>query len=137
MAITQISAWIMLVSCGLWAGGILIFAVERTNLSTAARARMAMVDVAPAMISRNSAASFSAVECQFTCGHSFTFDIHLVLQGFAPVLKACDLNFAKPLRKKWQAEPIEYLPRSSYQSRRHIEPRQRFSETDCYQWLTV
>ena len=32
MTITQISAWIMLVSCGLWAGGILIFAVERTNL---------------------------------------------------------------------------------------------------------
>src|SRR6478752_3590359 len=26
------SAWIMLISCGLWAGGILIFAVERTNL---------------------------------------------------------------------------------------------------------
>jgi hypothetical protein len=32
MTITQISAWTMLVSCGLWAGGILIFAVERTNL---------------------------------------------------------------------------------------------------------
>src|ERR1700751_1968013 len=32
MTIAQISAWIMLVSCGLWAGGILIFAVERTNL---------------------------------------------------------------------------------------------------------
>jgi len=32
MTIGQISAWIMLVSCGLWAGGILIFAVERTNL---------------------------------------------------------------------------------------------------------
>ena len=32
MTISQISAWIMLVSCGLWAGGILIFAVERTNL---------------------------------------------------------------------------------------------------------
>ena len=32
MTVTQISAWIMLVSCGLWAGGILIFAVERTNL---------------------------------------------------------------------------------------------------------
>ena len=32
MTITQISAWIMLISCGLWAGGILIFAVERTNL---------------------------------------------------------------------------------------------------------
>jgi hypothetical protein len=32
MTITQISAWIMLVSCGLWAGGILVFAVERTNL---------------------------------------------------------------------------------------------------------
>ena len=32
MTITQISAWIMLVSCGLWAGGILIFAVERTDL---------------------------------------------------------------------------------------------------------
>jgi anthrone oxygenase-like protein len=32
MTITQISAWIMLVFCGLWAGGILIFAVERTNL---------------------------------------------------------------------------------------------------------
>src|SRR5258708_31004247 len=32
MTITQISAWIMLVSCGLWTGGILIFAVERTNL---------------------------------------------------------------------------------------------------------
>lgn len=32
MTITQISAWIMLVSCGLWAGGILIFAVERTNM---------------------------------------------------------------------------------------------------------
>src|SRR3954453_19578007 len=32
MTIAQISAWIMLISCGLWAGGILIFAVERTNL---------------------------------------------------------------------------------------------------------
>ena len=32
MTIAQISAWMMLVSCGLWAGGILIFAVERTNL---------------------------------------------------------------------------------------------------------
>ena len=32
MTIIQISAWIMLVSCGLWAGGILIFAVERTNM---------------------------------------------------------------------------------------------------------
>ena len=32
MTIAQISAWIMLVFCGLWAGGILIFAVERTNL---------------------------------------------------------------------------------------------------------
>ena len=32
MTITKISAWIMLVSCGLWPGGILIFAVERTNL---------------------------------------------------------------------------------------------------------
>ena len=31
MTISQISAWIMLVSCGLWAGGILIFTVERTN----------------------------------------------------------------------------------------------------------
>jgi len=29
---TQISAWIMLVFCGLWSGGILVFAVERTNL---------------------------------------------------------------------------------------------------------
>ena len=32
MTRTQISAWIMLVFCGLWSGGILIFAVERTNL---------------------------------------------------------------------------------------------------------
>ena len=32
MTITQISAWIMLVCCGLWSGGILIFAVERTDL---------------------------------------------------------------------------------------------------------
>src|SRR6516225_3150567 len=32
MTVTQVSAWIMLVSCGLWAGGIFIFAVERTNL---------------------------------------------------------------------------------------------------------
>ena len=32
MTITKFSAGIMLVSCGLWAGGILIFAVERTNL---------------------------------------------------------------------------------------------------------
>lgn len=32
MTRNQISAWIMLVFCGLWSGGILIFAVERTNL---------------------------------------------------------------------------------------------------------
>jgi hypothetical protein len=32
MTITQISAWVMLVFCGLWSGGILIFAVERTDL---------------------------------------------------------------------------------------------------------
>jgi hypothetical protein len=32
MTITQISAWIMLVFCGLWSGGIFIFAVERTDL---------------------------------------------------------------------------------------------------------
>ena len=32
MTRTQISAWIMLFFCGLWSGGILIFAVERTNL---------------------------------------------------------------------------------------------------------
>ena len=32
MTRTQISAWIMLVFCELWSGGILIFAVERTNL---------------------------------------------------------------------------------------------------------
>lgn len=32
MTTTQISAWIMLVFCGLWSGGILIFAVERTDL---------------------------------------------------------------------------------------------------------
>jgi hypothetical protein len=29
---TQISAWLALFFGGLWAGGILIFAVERTNL---------------------------------------------------------------------------------------------------------
>jgi hypothetical protein len=32
MTITQVSSWIMLVFCGLWSGGILIFAVERTAL---------------------------------------------------------------------------------------------------------
>lgn len=32
MSSVQISTWIMLVFCGLWAGGILVFAVERTNL---------------------------------------------------------------------------------------------------------
>jgi hypothetical protein len=32
MTSTQISAWLMLFFGGLWAGGILIFAVERTNL---------------------------------------------------------------------------------------------------------
>ncbi|MGH3763743.1 MAG: DUF1772 domain-containing protein [Pseudonocardiaceae bacterium] len=32
MSILCIGAWLMLVSGGLWAGGLLIFAVERTNL---------------------------------------------------------------------------------------------------------
>lgn len=32
MSTLEISAWIMLFFCGLWSGGILIFAVERTNL---------------------------------------------------------------------------------------------------------
>lgn len=32
MSSEQISAWIMVFFCGLWTGGILIFAVERTNL---------------------------------------------------------------------------------------------------------
>jgi hypothetical protein len=32
MTSTQISAWLTLFFGGLWAGGILIFAVERTNL---------------------------------------------------------------------------------------------------------
>jgi Domain of unknown function (DUF1772) len=32
MTTVQVSAWTMLVFCGLWTGGILIFAVERTNL---------------------------------------------------------------------------------------------------------
>jgi Domain of unknown function (DUF1772) len=32
MTIPQLGAWFMLVFCGLWTGGILIFAVERTNL---------------------------------------------------------------------------------------------------------
>ncbi|SEJ98898.1 protein of unknown function [Sphingobium sp. AP50] len=32
MSTVQLSVWVMLVFGGLWAGGILIFAVERTNL---------------------------------------------------------------------------------------------------------
>jgi hypothetical protein len=32
MSVVQLGTWLMLVAGGLWAGGILIFAVERTNL---------------------------------------------------------------------------------------------------------
>ena len=116
MTITQISAWIMLVSCGLWAGGILIFAVERTNLwrrmpidQYAVDFRRSLFRVDPMMPILGVIAGAAATI--FALQHSGAArGLAWAGLGFIVVVVVASITIAEPINSKFRRLPEGQVP---------------------------
>ena len=116
MTITKISAWIMLVSCGLWAGGILIFAVERTNLwrrmpidQYAVDFRRSLFRVDPMMpilgVIAGAAATIFAVQHSGAAGALAWTGL-----GFIVLVVVASITIAEPINSKFRRLPEGQVP---------------------------
>jgi len=116
MTITQISAWMMLVSCGLWAGGILIFAVERTNLwrrmpidQYAVDFRRSLLRVDPMMpilgVIAGAAATIFALQ-----GDGAARGLAWAGLGFIVLVVVASVTIAEPINSKFRRLPEGKVP---------------------------
>jgi hypothetical protein len=116
MTITQISAWIMLVSCGLWTGGVLIFAVERTNLwrrmpidQYAVDFRRSLFRVDPMMpilgVIARAAATIFAIQRSGAAGN-----LAWVGLGFIVLVVVASIAIAEPINSKFRRLPEGQVP---------------------------
>ena len=116
MTRTQISAWIMLVSCGLWSGGILIFAVERTNLwrrmpleQYAVDFRRSLFRADPMMpilgVTAGAAATFFALN---RSGAATVFAWAGI--GFIVLVVVASITIAEPINSKFRRLPEGQMP---------------------------
>ena len=116
MTTVQVSAWTMLVFCGLWTGGILIFAVERTNLwhrmpvdQYAVDFRRSLFRVDPLMpilgvITTVAAAVFASHRRDIarTLGWTGVILVALVIVG--------SITIAEPINSKFRRQPEGQAP---------------------------
>ena len=116
MTTAQISAWIMLVSSGLWAGGILIFAVERTNLwrrmpidQYAVDFRRSLFRVDPMMPILGVTAGTAATV--FALQHSGAASgLACVGLGFIVLVVVASITIAEPINSKFRRLPEGQAP---------------------------
>jgi uncharacterized membrane protein len=116
MTTVQVSAWTMLVFCGLWTGGIMIFAVERTNLwrrmpidQYAVDFRRSLFRVDPLMPILGIITAVAAAVFASKCGHSAR-----ILAWMGVILDALviviSITIAEPINSKFRRLPEGQAP---------------------------
>jgi len=116
MTTLKISAWIMLVFIGLWSGGVLIFAVERTNIwqrmtieQFAVDFRRSQLRADPMMpifaLVAGAAATFFAFK---STGSAAT--LAWVGIGFIAVVVVASITLAEPINSKFRRLPEGQVP---------------------------
>jgi hypothetical protein len=106
MTITQISAWVMLVFCGLWSGGILIFAVERTNLWRRMPLEQYAVDFRRSLFRADPMMPILGV----TAGAAATA-LAWVGVGFIVLVVVASITIAEPINSKFRRLPEGQMPK--------------------------
>jgi hypothetical protein len=112
VTIPQVAAWIMLVFCGLWAGGILIFAVERTNLwgrmpidQYAVDFRRSLFRVDPMMPILGVIAGIAAAVFAVKCIGAARSTLAWTGVGLIVLIVVASITIAEPINSKFRGVP--------------------------------
>lgn len=117
MTLTAVGAWLMIVSGGLWAGGILIYSVERVDLWARMPVEQYAVDfrrslrrVDPLMPILVTVAMVGAVIFALTSGGGRAAVLAWIATGLLAIVMVSSILVAEPMNYKFRRVPEGQVP---------------------------